>query len=401
MRKKKTHEEYVEQVAKINPDIKVVGVYAGDGNKIKHRCKIDGHIWDAFPNNILSGKGCPVCGVKNRRQKQVKTHETYVLELSEKRNNVIVLGFYINNRTRILHKCKVCNHEWMATPNTVLGHSLCPVCSHKAIGPAPEYKNSIWANVNLRHALSKYIDADTMKIYMPSSHQHIKIKCPNCGMIKEVSVEKLCGGKFRCVCDDGVSFPNKFVFAVISQIYKDIATEFSPTWAKPKKYDLYLEKFNLIIENHGIQHYEDTPCWKTTLKEQQENDEFKETLARNNGITNYIVLDCRYSTYEWIKNSVMASELPQLLNFNQTNINWDYVYEYANKNLIKELASLYQEGMPAKELARTLNMPHGTVCKYLNIAHTLGWCNYDKHLIRCKGQQKRRDAERAGTTSLI
>jgi transposase len=93
----------------------------------------------------------------------------------------------------------------------------------------------------------------------------------------------------------------------------------------------------------------------------------------------------------------MASRLPQLLNFNQTDINWDYVYEYANKNLIKELANLYQEGMSAKELAKMLNMPHGTVCRYLNIAHTLGWCNYDKHLIRCKGQQKRRDAERTGT----
>jgi predicted RNA-binding Zn-ribbon protein involved in translation (DUF1610 family) len=305
-----------------------------------------------------------------------------------------VLGTYVNNKIKILHQCLICGYEWKVSPDKVLQHHLCPVCAHKVIGNAPSYQNSIWANINLRSSLLKYIDEETMKKYMPSSHQHIKIKCPNCGMIKGVSIEKLCGGKFRCVCDDGVSFPNKFVFAVISQIHKDVATEFSPTWAKSKKYDLYLEKFNLIIENHGIQHYEDTPCWKTTLKEQHENDTFKEALARDNGITNYIVLDCRYSTYEWIKNSIMASKLPQLLNFNYEDIDWNCVYEYANKNLIKEIANLYQEGVSAKEFAKMLNMKYTTVCKYLNIAHKFGWCNYDKHLIRSKGQQKRRNAER-------
>lgn len=398
MGKKRTHEEYVRMVAVINQNIEVIGTYIDSDTKIAHRCKIDGHIWPATPNNILHGKGCPMCKSKKLSREQAKSHDSYVLELSQKRNNVIVLGTYVNNKTKILHKCLICGYEWEVTPDKVLQHHLCPVCAHKVIGGAPNYQNSIWSNINLRHALLKYIDEETMKKHMPSSGKRIKIKCPNCGMIKEISVEKLCAGKFRCVCDDGVSFPNKFVFAVISQIHKDIITEFSPVWAESKKYDLYLKKFNLIIENNGIQHYEDTPCWKTTLKEQHENDIFKESLARNNGITNYIILDCRYSTYEWIKNSIMTSKLPQLLNFSETDINWDYVYEYANKNLIKEIANLYQEGLSAKEFAKMLNMKHTTVNKYLNIAHTLGWCNYDKHLIRCKGQQKRRNIERAITT---
>lgn len=394
MPRKKTQDEYIREVAEINPNIEVIGVYIDTDTKIQHRCKIDDHIWESLPHNVLRGKGCPMCKSRKMSREQAKSHESYVLELSQKRNNVIVLGTYVNNKTKIPHKCLICGHEWEATPDKVLQHHLCPVCAHKVIGSAPNYQNSIWANIHLRYALSKYIDEETMKKYMPSSHKYIKIKCPNCGTIKETSVEKLCGGKFRCVCDDGVSFPNKFVFAVISQVYKNAITEFSPTWAKPKKYDLYLEKLNLIIENHGIQHYEDTPCWKTTLREQQENDTLKESLARNNGITNYIVLDCRYSTYEWIKNSIMTSNLPRLLNFNYADIDWNYVYEYANKNFIKELANLYQEGMPAKDLAKKLNMPHGTACKYLNIAYELGWCNYDKHLIRCNGQQKKKKSRK-------
>ena len=128
-------------------------------------------------------------------------------------------------------------------------------------------------------------------------------------------------------------------------------------------------------------------------KEEQENDRLKEVLAQQNGIINYIVLDCRYSTKEWIKNSIMTSKLPQLLDFHEDDVDWDYAFEYANKNLIKEIASVYQEGMSAKEFAKILNMTHTTVNKYLNIAHSLGWCNYDKHTIRCKSQQRRRIME--------
>ena len=126
------------------------------------------------------------------------------------------------------------------------------------------------------------------------------------------------------------------------------------------------------------------------LKEEQENDKLKEILAQQNGIINYIVLDCRYSTKEWIKNSIMTSRLPRLLGFNEGDIDWDYAFEYANKNLIKEAMSIYKEGMSAKEFAKILNVSHATANKYLNIAHSLNWCNYDKHLIRCKGQQRRR-----------
>ena len=43
MPRRKTHEEYVKEVAEINPDIEVVDRYINDNTKIKHRCKRDGH----------------------------------------------------------------------------------------------------------------------------------------------------------------------------------------------------------------------------------------------------------------------------------------------------------------------------------------------------------------------
>ena len=44
MSKKKTHEEYISELAKIHPNIEVIGQYAGSNVKILHKCRIDNYI---------------------------------------------------------------------------------------------------------------------------------------------------------------------------------------------------------------------------------------------------------------------------------------------------------------------------------------------------------------------
>lgn len=60
-----------------------------------------------------------------------------------------------------------------------------------------------------------------------------------------------------------------------------------------RKYDIYIEKYNLIVEVHGIQHYEDSKKFtKRTLKEEQKNDREKEFYAKKMKY-NYMVIDYR------------------------------------------------------------------------------------------------------------
>ena len=56
-----THEEFVNRMREINNDIEILGEYINANTKIKVRCKIDGYEWEATPNNLLSGNGCPKC----------------------------------------------------------------------------------------------------------------------------------------------------------------------------------------------------------------------------------------------------------------------------------------------------------------------------------------------------
>lgn len=68
---KKTHAEYVYEVSLINPDIEVVGRYINAKTPILHKCLIDCHIWNARPNDILMGKGCPSC-IESKGEKTIR-----------------------------------------------------------------------------------------------------------------------------------------------------------------------------------------------------------------------------------------------------------------------------------------------------------------------------------------
>jgi len=134
----------------------------------------------------------------------------------------------------------------------------------------------------------------------------------------------------------------------------------------------------MIIETHGLQHYEvGNSKWGGNLIETQKNDLDKEWLARENKIKNYIVLDCRRSTTEWIKNSIMKSRLPKLLNFKESDIDWLKCHEYACNSLVKTVCDLWNSGITKlKEIADKLQICESTTINYLRQGVELGWCNY-------------------------
>ena len=57
----KTNEQFLQELYEVNPDIEVLEDYQGAKIKIKFKCKLDGCIWEATPNNLLNGQGCPKC----------------------------------------------------------------------------------------------------------------------------------------------------------------------------------------------------------------------------------------------------------------------------------------------------------------------------------------------------
>lgn len=366
---KKTHDEYVMEVYKINPKIEVVDKYINSNTKILHRCLIDNYEWMAEPSRILLGDGCPVCGGTKKI-----THEEYVIRMKNANPTIEVLGKYIYGKIKILHKCKICGHEWMARPDCMLDGYNCPVCSHKIIGNPPEYRNSIWAS-EFKSYFSKYLTEEQMKMYMPQSSRKINVKCPDCGKQKVVTPAILFYRGLCCTCGDGYSYPNKFMYNLLEQLQFQYTHEYAPDWANGKKYDIYIPSLNCIIENHGLQHYKDTGFIKRGLEKEQENDCLKKESALQNGIEHYIIIDCSKSDVDYIKNSIMNSELPSILNFKEDDIDWIKCEEFAISNLVKTVADLRCKGLTISKISEKTKISTATISIYLRKAKRLNWIN--------------------------
>jgi hypothetical protein len=263
----------------------------------------------------------------------------------------------------------------MISPGVLLQNNGCPVCGKHVIGGAPLYTNTIWAS-KYKDFFSNFMTDEQMKNIMPHSGKKISLSCPYCGTIKDISPANLVNCGFGCMCGDGQSFPNKFVYNVLVQLGINVKTEYSPKWASPLRYDDYLIDYNIIIENHGIQHYAESPLTVRTLHEEQEHDMLKYNLAQQNGVCDYIVIDCRRTTLNWIKNSIMQSKLPRILCFSESDIDWVQALQYATHSLIKTSAEMFNEGSNIKDIAAELQKTEATIREWLKRAHQIGWCTY-------------------------
>lgn len=128
MGKKKTHEEYVLELATKNSNVEVIDQYVNIDTPITHYCKIHHNNFITSPYRALRGVGCQDCYREKSRELQGKTHSQYVAELSMSNPILEVLEDYINMDTPILHRCKTHNIVWDISPASALRGAGCREC---------------------------------------------------------------------------------------------------------------------------------------------------------------------------------------------------------------------------------------------------------------------------------
>ena len=144
--RRKTHEQYVEEVKIKNPNVTVLEKYIDAKTKILHKCNICGKEWDAAPTNILKGHGCKSCSLKetfkNNPKTQVtlrKSHEQYVEELNNANPNIEILDKYITTEHKNHFRCKICGYEWYGKPSEYLRGKGCYKCGKKRMSEKLKY----------------------------------------------------------------------------------------------------------------------------------------------------------------------------------------------------------------------------------------------------------------------
>ena len=225
------------------------------------------------------------------------------------------------------------------------------------------------------------VSEEDAKTHVKGSHKKVTVTCPHCGKTKDMRIDKIYSYKsICCSCSDGTSYPEKFMISVLDQLNIEYIFQLAKTtfdWCENKRYDFYIPSLNMIIETHGRQHYEDG--WSKKAEDVQENDKIKYELALQNGIKDYIIIDCRYSNKEWVKNNILSSKLNEL--FNLEKINWDKCEEFALKsNMVKEVSEYWnnrQDGETTTTLSEVFELDITTIRNYLKKGAELGWCKYD------------------------
>ena len=129
MSKRKTHKEFMGELLMLNPKYTVLSEYTNNKTKITCKCNICGHEWEAYPYNMLQGKGCVVCGNKKSADKRRKTNEQFLLELKNITTTIIPLENYKGALEKIWVRCTECGNQWQVEPHSLLQGKGCNVCS--------------------------------------------------------------------------------------------------------------------------------------------------------------------------------------------------------------------------------------------------------------------------------
>lgn len=214
---KLTHEEYLVKLHNINPNIEVVGSYINRKTKIFHRCLIDGYEWEVAPNNLLNGTGCPLCAGK------VKTTQTFLTEMNAINENIIILGSYTSAKDKILCKCKIDGHMWHAAPTMLLRGSGCPVCSGVKKKTTSEYVKEVELIHPNILVIGEYINAKTKILhrctiddYVWEADPHHILSGRGCPLCNSSKGEKSILNYLKGI---GVQFERQYVFPDCKNVF--------------------------------------------------------------------------------------------------------------------------------------------------------------------------------------
>lgn len=281
--------------------------------------------------------------------------------------------------------CPNCDSDYDMSAQKRVNGCNCPYC----VGQRVNHTNNLW---KVAPDIAKLLwNPEDGHINTSGTIKKVDFRCPNCN--EKIQNKKIANvvksGLFCIKCSDGISFPEKMMINVLMQLGIEFEFQKMFSWSKKaihnnnklsgrKFYDFYLNKINCIIEVHGLQHYDNVNYEKIggrSLEEEKENDTIKEFLANQNGINNYIVIDCSKSDAAYIKNNIVESKLSTLFDLNI--IDWLKCHEYSCNSFVKIACDLWNTKIGVKQIGEKLNLSSSTVVKYLKQGSQFGWCDYD------------------------
>ena len=207
-KKRYTHRMFVDMMRSINANIEFMSQYSRNDMKIGCRCLKCGYEWYAVPGNLLRGKGCPKCANTLHL-----THDEFLerIKCNPHFSDIELMGLYKNSFERILCRCRVCGHEWLAWPSALLRGSGCRKCGNimKSRLRTLSHERFVTAFMDK----SKKFDLIEIIGTYKGGHEPLKCRCKVCGCTWTPLADNLLRGKGCPHCAHAqTSFAEQFLY---------------------------------------------------------------------------------------------------------------------------------------------------------------------------------------------
>lgn len=396
--------------------------YLAAKKKVKLKCKF-GHVWQATPDHIYSGKWCPACAINKSAELKRATIKD-MQRIAKSRNGDCLSTSYKNGGEKLLWKCEF-GHKWEAVPESIKAGSWCPICSGNSF--SPKERLSELKEIALQRkgrCLSKEYKGANSKLSWKCSSGHewsavpSSIKsgswCPECaransGVSQKSSLQEMKvlakkrGGECsstvyinsqtklawkchfghqwtavpaaikygtwcpHCNFNIGEELCRSFFESVFERDFPKVRPSFLTYKGQRLELDGYCEELGLAFEHQGLQHYKAYKFFggrKNYLKI-KERDYVKKQLCRKNGVTLFEVKDL----VNLVKYKNIADYLIELLETERVEFDIDRV----PKSL--HLGRVFSQSHELKRLQSIAEMKDGKLCSrfYLGANIKLEW----------------------------
>ena len=363
----KSKKKFIEEAPKIHNNYynysKVE--FTGVCNKVIITCPKHGD-YNQTPRKHLYGQGCNKCGKERTANGQRKTLDKFILQSKEKHGedhynyNFVK---YVNDHTNVNIYCNIHKKIFLQTPTTHLSGSGCNDCGTEK---RSEQKIKL-ASLNFWDIANKDKDYDFSKFIYKKSAEKSIIICKKCNEEFLSSPNNYLRGSR---CPNCINKTETKLYKIISNKYETLK-QVKFEWCKninTKYYlpfDFCIEKYKIIIELDGIQHFKKVKHFKNTPDKQKKIDLYKQQCANDNGysIIRIYQEDVYYDTFDWLK------------------ILYETIEKIKNNNIIQNIYISKNDEYKDFEKINTDNIVEDTIIneKYCDICNIIIKYNFKQH----------------------
>lgn len=220
--------------------------------KVTIYCSLHNNYFKQTPGRHLAGSGCYFCGIEKRTE-NLKLNTNDFIERSKEQHGYDKFDYslvdYKNTITPVVLICKLHGEFSILPGNHLYNHIGCPKCQKEILSNRLSLSNEEYLN----RVFDIYGDKFNYNlINYKTSNKNIEVICQTHGVFKVKPLVFLSGS--GCPKCRG-SNPEKLISSYLEEFNIRYAREVCFPNVK-FRYDFKLLDYKILIEYHGIQHYE-------------------------------------------------------------------------------------------------------------------------------------------------